>query len=144
MRKKTKLTYANVVGTLALGLVLAGGTAFAAQKLVTSPSQVARGVITNGKVKPGTLQADRLSPDALAALEGAQGPAGPEGEPGPQGERGPVGPAGENGATDVVIRSENFRVPLGGSGTGRVDCRPDERDPRGIHRLVLAAGERRG
>jgi hypothetical protein len=127
MRKKLRLTYANVVATLALGLVLAGGTAVAAQKLVTSPKQIARGVVTNGKVKPGTLTADKLSPDALAALEGAAGQQGPEGPAGPAGPAGIQGPPGENGVTDVVIRRQAFRVPLGGSGTGRVDCQPGER-----------------
>lgn len=82
---RRNLSYANVVATLALALALAGGTAYAAQKFVSKPKQLARGVVTNGKVREGTLGADRLRPAAREELTGRQGPAGPEGAPGAPG-----------------------------------------------------------
>ena len=124
--RSAKLTYSNVVGTLALVLVLAGGTAFAAQKLVTSPSQIARGVITNGKVKSGSLQADKLSPEALAELEGAPGPIGPEGPVGPAGEQGQRGAPGVPGVTDFVVRSRPYAIDGVGGQRMTVLCQAGE------------------
>ena len=119
-----KLSYANVVATIALVLALAGGTALAASKLVTSPKQIARGVVTNGKVKPETLQADRFAPGALADLEGAPGPAG---EPGPQGVPGPIGPQGPAGAATAITRTRDVPVPGRGANFLNVPCTPGER-----------------
>ena len=51
-RIRAKLTYANVISTLALFLVLAGGTALAAT-MITSNSQVGQGVISGHKPPSG-------------------------------------------------------------------------------------------
>ncbi len=75
------LSYANVVASMALFLVL-GGSAVAASAIIKKPSQLRNGVVTNKKVKKGTLAADRLSKKARAALKGASGP---QGAPGPAG-----------------------------------------------------------
>ena len=99
-----KSSYANVAATVALVLALAGGTAIAAGKLVTKPGQLARGVVTNGKVREGSLAADRLTDAAREELAGAQGPAGP---PGPAGEDGDAG----GGAPSASAYSEQFFGP---------------------------------
>jgi hypothetical protein len=87
---RKRFSYANVVATLALAIAIGGGTAFAAVT-ITKSSQLKNGVVTNLKVKKGTLAADRLSPAARAALKGNVGPAGP---PGPSGNPGAPGSSG--------------------------------------------------
>ena len=91
---RIKTNYSNVAATIALVVSLAGGTAFAAQSLITSPSQLDRGVVTNGKVRKQTLKASRLTPAARTKLAGAMGQAGPPGIAGADGAAGPQGPAG--------------------------------------------------
>jgi hypothetical protein len=83
MRKR--LTYANVVSTVCLFVVL-GGTATAASKLLTG-KQIKNGSITGVDVKNRSL----LSKDFKAGQlpSGPQGPAGAQGVPGPQGPSGP-------------------------------------------------------
>ncbi len=74
------LSYANVVSTLALLLVLAGGTAYAADHyLITKTSQI--------------------KPSVLKQLKGRAGTAG---TPGAAGATGPTGPAGISNYTQVV------------------------------------------
>ena len=128
-----RMSYSNIAATIALVVSLAGGTAYAAKHLITSPKQLDRGVVTNGKVRKATLKANRLAPAARAKLGGQAGPEGPqgepgvEGEPGPQGVQGPAGADGEAGATNVVIRRSDFRIASGATATGRADCEPGER-----------------
>ena len=124
---RIKRNYSNVAATVALVVSLAGGTAFAAQSLITSPGQLGRGVVTNAKVRKQTLEASRLTPIARTKLAGAIGPAGPPGAAGPQGPAGPAGDAGPPGATDVVIRERSFQIASGASATGRVECNAGER-----------------
>jgi hypothetical protein len=87
-RPSGKITYANVVATLALFLVLAGGSALAATQLLPKNSvgakQLKKGAVTTTKIAKSTRQ-------ALVGSTGARGPAGPSG---PEGPVGPAGPAG--------------------------------------------------
>jgi hypothetical protein len=81
--RKPKLTYANVVSTLCL-FVLLGGSAYAANRyLITSTSQI----------KPSVLAQISGPGDAAAAKKKKQ----KRGPPGPQGPTGPVGPGGVAG-----------------------------------------------
>ncbi|HEX6229225.1 MAG TPA: hypothetical protein VFZ41_07150, partial [Solirubrobacterales bacterium] len=89
------LTFSNVVASVALFCAL-GGTAIAAKTLITKPSQLRNGVVTNKKVKKGTLRVNRLHKSARRALRGSRGPRGEQGTQGPQG---PQGPPGADGAT---------------------------------------------
>ena len=90
-RIRTKLTYANVVATLALFLVLAGGSALAATQMLpknsVGPKQLRKGSVTPTKIAKSTRK-------ALAGSTGPQGPAGPSGPQGPAGPAGGVLPAG--------------------------------------------------
>ncbi len=74
---RKRLTFANVVMTLALVFAMTGG-AYAAKKYL----------ITNTK---------QISPKVLKQLKGARGPAGPAGEKGAAGATGTQGPKGDTG-----------------------------------------------
>ena len=71
---RTRLSYANVVATLALVFAMSGGALAAKHYLIHSTKQI--------------------SPKVLKALKGRTGPAGPKGETGAKGE---TGKNGENG-----------------------------------------------
>jgi len=89
-RLRGKLTYANVISTLCLFLVLGGG-AYAA-------SQLPKNSVGAKQLKNGSITLAKLSGAAKSALKGATGPAGPAGPQGPKGD------AGAAGATNVVVR----------------------------------------
>jgi len=77
-RIRKRLTYANVVASLALFFALSGGAAYAASHfLITKTSQI--------------------KPSVLAQLKGKAGPAGANGAAGPAGPTGPTGPGGPAG-----------------------------------------------
>lgn len=57
---RDKLTYANVMSTLAVFLVLGGGVAFAAKSVVNNTQDVAPQSITNSDVKKESLKSNRL------------------------------------------------------------------------------------
>jgi hypothetical protein len=75
-RLRAKLTYANVISTLALFLVLAGGTAFAA-------SQFEKDSVGTQALKKEAVTPIKLSKKAKATLTGAAGPKGATGPHGP-------------------------------------------------------------
>jgi Collagen triple helix repeat (20 copies) len=88
MRKlRDSLTYANVIATLALFLVLGGG-AYAA-------SQLPRNSVGTGQLKAEAVTAGKIAKKARQQLQGDRGPTGPQG---PQGKAGPKGATGAKGA----------------------------------------------
>ena len=93
LRVRRKLTYANVIATLALFLVLAGGSAFAA-------SQFGKETIGSRALKKEAVTPAKLSSKAKAALTG---PAGAKGATGAQGPQGAQGAAGAPGATKIQV-----------------------------------------
>jgi hypothetical protein len=65
-----KLSYANVVATLALFLALGGGAAFAATQLPKNsvgPNQLKKGAVTPAKLKKGAVTAGKIAPQAVVA-----------------------------------------------------------------------------
>jgi hypothetical protein len=93
----SKLTYANVVATLALFIAL-GGASYAA---VTLP----KNSVGAKQIKKGSISADKLSKSAiksLAGIPGAAGPAGINGRDGAQGQPGTAGLAEGFSATGSV------------------------------------------
>ena len=96
-RLRSKLTYANVIASIALFVAL-GGVSWAA---VTLPAnsvgkrQLKRNAVTSVKVANGSLTAKDFAAGQLPA--GRRGAAGPTGATGAIGERGPSGPAGPKG-----------------------------------------------
>jgi hypothetical protein len=96
---RPRLTYANVIATLALFLALGGG-AYAATsipKASVGTAQLRADSVTGPKVSDGSLVAADFAPGQLP--RGAAGETGPEGEAGPAGAPGPKGLQGEAGAT---------------------------------------------
>jgi hypothetical protein len=92
---RPKLSYANVVSSLALFAAL-GGVSYAAVALPAGSvghKQVRASAITTQQVRDHTLRKRDFRAGVLTS-----GVQGPQGEPGPQGERGPQGPAGDPAA----------------------------------------------
>jgi hypothetical protein len=79
---KPKLTYANVVATVALVFSMTGGALAASHYLINSTKQI--------------------NPKVLRALHGAKGAKGATGTPGRPGSVGPTGPAGGNGIAGLA------------------------------------------
>jgi hypothetical protein len=113
---RPRLTYANVIATLALFLALGGGAAYAATKLQKSSvgtRQLKKNAVTGAKVKDGSLSVEDFKSGQL-----------PKGERGPVGER---GPQGASGATSVVVRyGEEGKPKQGERGQSNAKCFPGE------------------
>jgi len=93
---RRRLSYANVVATLALFLALAGTTAFAADRLgreSVGTRELRRGAVTLAKIKVSAKRALH----GASGPRGEVGPVGPAGAPGTRGSEGPQGPRGETG-----------------------------------------------
>ena len=108
-RLRSKLTYANVVASLALFIALAGGTAFAASQMLpknsVGPKQIKKGAITPAK----------LSKSSRSALIGPKGATGAPGATGPQG---PKGDTGESALTPLASGKSESGFYASGSGGG--------------------------
>ena len=104
---RQRLSYANVVATLALFVAL-GGSSYAAVQLKKNSvrskhikngqvkrADLARNAVKSDKVKDASLRAGDFMPGQLpAGSKGATGPAGAVGPQGPQGETGAPGISG--------------------------------------------------
>jgi hypothetical protein len=91
---RKRLTYANVMSSIAVFLVVAGGTAFAASQLgkeSVGTRELAKEAVSLAKIK----KAAKSSLKGATGPQGAEGPKGATGAQGPKGETGPsTGPAG--------------------------------------------------
>jgi hypothetical protein len=91
------LTYANVMATIAVFGVLAGGGAWAASQIArdsVGTKHLRDGSVTSKKVRDGTLLEADFAGDLPAGDRGPTGPAGPTGARGLGGATGPQGVAG--------------------------------------------------
>jgi hypothetical protein len=74
-RIRGKLTYSNVVATLALFLVLAGGTALAAKQMLPKNSvgtkQIKNNAITGAKIKDGAVSGSKIVAGSLGTVPSA-------------------------------------------------------------------------
>jgi hypothetical protein len=97
------LTYANVISTLCLFMLLGGGAYAATQlpKNSVGAKQIKNGAITGKKIKKGTIDATKLTSSTVALLKGTKGDAGPVGAQGPQGTT-------NSGAYATVAVGENI------------------------------------
>ena len=100
-RLRARLTYANVMATIAVFIALGGGAyAVTLPRNSVGTAQLKSRAVTGAKVRPGTLRQSHFAPaqrPLLRGLRGLTGPAGPAGRPGLQGLQGPAGPAGQQG-----------------------------------------------
>lgn len=103
------------MSTLAVVLVVTGGTAYAAKTVIDGRSikpgtvktkQLGANAVTSAKVKDRSLLARDFARGQLPA--GAQGPVGPAGAQGPIGVTGPSGERGAQGATGEVDTSSFY------------------------------------
>jgi hypothetical protein len=113
-----RLTYANVVATLALFVAL-GGTSYAA--LTVTGAQVRDGSLSGRDVRRGSLSSAQIKDGSLLkrdfkAGQLSPGPAGAQGSQGPQGPQGLQGVAGAPGsdAANIVLA----HVTTAGVGSG--------------------------
>jgi hypothetical protein len=97
-RIRQQMTYANVISTICLFLLVGGGTAFAA-------SQIAKESIGAKAIKKESIGPGKLTKAAKAALEG------PKGATGPAGPQGPAGPAGSARAYGLTINADGALDP---------------------------------
>ncbi len=112
MPKKSRLTYANVVSTLALFLALSGGVAFAASKVRTD--DIFQRAVTSGKLALGAVRSNQIADRAVSTQQLANGAVGTQ-----QIANGAVG-ARQIAAASVAPANLQFPVyfaasPLGGS-----------------------------
>jgi hypothetical protein len=107
-RLRTRLTYANVMATIAVFLVLAGGSALAATKMLPKNSVGAR------QLKKGAVTPSKLSRASKATLVGRTDAAGQRGALGPQGDRGEKGARGEVGPSTVYAGFHDEFIEMGG------------------------------
>src|ERR1700743_3598358 len=87
---RKRLTYANVMSSIAVFLVVAGGTAFAA-------SQLGKESVGTKQLKKEAVSLAKINKAAKNSLKGATGPAGAKGATGAQGQKGDKGDKGEKG-----------------------------------------------
>jgi hypothetical protein len=97
-RLRKQLTYANVMSSIAVFVVLGGGAyaATALPKNSVGSKQIKASAVTSSKVKDGALLLKDFKPGQLVA--GALGPTGSPGPTGPAGPKGDTGPKGDKGA----------------------------------------------
>jgi hypothetical protein len=97
VKLRPRLTYANVIATVALFLVLGGGAAFAA-------TQLPKNSVGSKQLKKHAVTSAKLAKSTLKQLQGATGPAGA------------VGPKGDTGATGKDAGPAYSTVYAGGTG----------------------------
>ena len=103
-RRSARLSYANVVATLALVLAMSGGALAAQRYLITSTSQISPKVLKTLTGKPGA--------------KGTPGRAGATGAPGAPGLNGTPGAPGANGSNGAQGPPGPTTGPAGGALTG--------------------------
>lgn len=113
MRKlRGRLTYANVMATIAVFIALGGASyaAFKVPKNSVGPKQLRKNAVTSAKVKDGSLMSADFGQDQL--------PAGPMGK---------VGPPGPPGVATVITRyGPETEFSTGHSGISYAACKPGE------------------
>jgi collagen triple helix repeat protein len=155
---RSKLTYANVISTLCLFLVLGGGAALAAGRLgpnSVGTTQLRNAAVTGPKIRRASIEATKLTSLAISTLKGqkgsrgaagakgttgAKGAIGPKGDRGAQGERGPTGPQGIQGIAGnpgAYATVQNTSPPVFvGTHTGFGTVERPESAPTGIYCLT--------
>lgn len=116
-RLRSKLTYANVVASIALFAVMAGGTAFAASELgkeTVGTRQLKKAAVTPAKLSKAAKKTltGPAGPKGATGAVGAKGAAGQKGEAGAKGEVGPRGPSNGYYAFSNVEGTDSKTITL--------------------------------
>jgi hypothetical protein len=127
-RISRRLSYANVMSTIAVFAVLGGG-AYAASTLpknsVGSP-QIKTNAVTSAKVKDGSLvKKDFKAGQLPAGAKGDTGPQGPQGLKGEKGEQGIQGLQGEQGQRGERGPSDGYSS-ANNAGTASIGAGPED------------------
>jgi len=106
---RPRLSYANVISSIALFVAL-GGTGYAVTQLPRNSvgnGQLKANAVTSAKIRARAVQRSDLAPTARG---GARGP------------RGPVGPAGPLGPSETiqVKRADTVPIPVGAGGAATI------------------------
>jgi hypothetical protein len=96
MFARFRLTYSNVVATVAL-LFAVAGTAYAGSQVLITGAQVKDGSLSGRDLANRSIGVNKLTRAAVARLKGARGARGAAGAAGPMGPTGPAGPVGAAG-----------------------------------------------
>lgn len=132
---RKRLTYANVMSSIAVFLVVAGGSAFAASQLgkeSVGTKQLKKEAVSLAKIKAGAKTAlhGATGPKGATGPQGPTGPKGNKGDKGEKGERGLQGPQGPQGIPGVA-ELERVRGETGTSTTTpkslTVSCAPGKK-----------------
>ena len=103
-----RLSYANVMSTIAVFGVLAGGGAWAASQI--GPEDIAKNAVRAKHIKKNQVRTKHIDDgavteaklaDGFAGLQGPAGAKGEQGDPGPKGDQGDPGQKGDQGATGL-------------------------------------------
>jgi Collagen triple helix repeat (20 copies) len=108
---RMRMTYANIVATLALVFAMSGGALAAGHYLITSTKQIKPSVLASLKGKSGAAGAPGATgPAGSGGPAGKEGPQGKEGVPGEPGKEGAPGAPGTNGKNGKgVVASEEAK-----------------------------------
>lgn len=121
---RDRLTYANVMATVAVFVAL-GGTSYAAIKLPRNSvggTQIKTAAVTSSEVKDRSLGVRDLALAARTSLRGERGPQGPKGDTGPPGSGGPG-----SGITVFYRTNSDGRVNFGEVTSATAVCGPNEK-----------------
>lgn len=126
---RKRLTYANVMSSIAVFLVL-GGAAFAATQLPKNSvgtKQLKNNAVNSAKVKDGSLlSADFAAGQLPAGPQGPKGDKGDKGERGEKGERGLQGLPGTSPLTNLHEVVVSKTISAGTTGFTSAECGPGE------------------
>ena len=126
-----RLSYANVMATLAFFLALGSGAVYAAGRI--GSHDIARNAITSKQIRNGAVKGKKLARAAVTSTQVRDGSLrGDDFAPGqlPRGERGAEGPAGPIGPVGIsgyhVVLLAGAVQPDDTSGSFTADCPPGE------------------